>query len=694
MGLIPVHHRSRGLVLLVFAAAFLILLTTPLATPKQLTAKLASLRRQGLQWLATRNERDNTVYPEGAALALVIAARETTETSWVVRKLTDLCLRVMPPRDDSTLNYLRFIARDYAKLPRNMLFLDGSERPWGNDAPDMTALIRRFRVPQGDELVGFSSFALLSSRSVDVSGAAEAQVLRSGVLETAFPFAAGDAEELSYLLNALLDWSSKQLPSTGTASSDSSQFFATAKAVRRKSRSFYKSLLSLVKENDSPAVASFVGDVLLPFVLSGSDLEDFTSADRPKDLASHLCRLVDGCSFNETSQVWSLPTSATIDREYRRRINQGPYYPCQSPAQPEPPEAMIVITGFTGFNPETEAFKSALKDYEIAAAAAKDARAAGQAVDWPASPFDGIVSEDRSGRPYNLSWIIRDIAPRFPIQFVCKTNDDETVPFTVWPNKGFEAPTYLDFIARNYRALPSRIAFLHGHETSWHFNKVKMGQVLANLKWKDVHFADLQHASVICTCLAFNQSVGACKGCSPQGRYVAQAWPTVFEPFESIIGEMPLMLQYFCCGQFVASRERIEALPLEFYEHYLNWTQGLPLPLLADKMAKGFAPVLAKNFTRHQLAILQEHLWLFLLGGDFLPVRPELAQFRKGGGEPYLCSLLSSCQIVKGINNHTRAKETKILLWAEDVTAKLDELNDDGGDETSGGGASGGGNLD
>jgi hypothetical protein len=67
----------------------------------------------------------------------------------------------------------------------------------------------------------------------------------------------------------------------------------------------------------------------------------------------------------------------------------------------------------------------------------------------------------------NLEWLKKS---KFPVVLINKEGADPTCfePQSTVPNRGYETLAYFKYIIENYENLPGHMAFIHGHETSWH----------------------------------------------------------------------------------------------------------------------------------------------------------------------------------------------------------------------------------
>ena len=58
-------------------------------------------------------------------------------------------------------------------------------------------------------------------------------------------------------------------------------------------------------------------------------------------------------------------------------------------------------------------------------------------------------------------------------------------------NKGNEAMAYLTYIIQNYEHLPESMAFIHGHQTSWHAPRSQLETLLKIPCWEKVPYASI-----------------------------------------------------------------------------------------------------------------------------------------------------------------------------------------------------------
>ncbi|KAK3356463.1 hypothetical protein B0T25DRAFT_536810 [Lasiosphaeria hispida] len=182
-------------------------------------------------------------------------------------------------------------------------------------------------------------------------------------------------------------------------------------------------------------------------------------------------------------------------------------------------------------------------------------------------------------------------------------------------SKGNEALAYLEYIVDNYDGLPDIVIFIHNHDHAWHNARLfsfNMSHMLAHLDRKFVKNIGY-----------FNLRCDWVPGCPAQLRLrnsttseANSAAKTIGNTggdeeeesreetvMKAVWGELhpghsiPSTLAQPCCSQFVASRERIRAVPRERWLHFRNWVLQTPL-------SNWFA------------GRVWEYTWQFVLAGD------------------------------------------------------------------------------
>jgi hypothetical protein len=133
---------------------------------------------------------------------------------------------------------------------------------------------------------------------------------------------------------------------------------------------------------------------------------------------------------------------------------------------------------------------------------------------------------------------------------------------TQW-NKGFEHPSYLQFIIDRYDSLPRKIIFLHSHRTSWH--QADMVDILWNLQVEQYTFAPLSGI--------WNTGIDIGNYCSLKGFYKEAG----LEKWLAKLPEDNNAIEYMCCSQFIVTRKRIRSQPLALYKALYSWLRDTPL---------------------------------------------------------------------------------------------------------------------
>ncbi|KAJ5261369.1 hypothetical protein N7478_011964 [Penicillium angulare] len=141
--------------------------------------------------------------------------------------------------------------------------------------------------------------------------------------------------------------------------------------------------------------------------------------------------------------------------------------------------------------------------------------------------------------------------------------------------RGREAPAYLSYVVDFYDNLPDYSIFVHAHPEQWHNDLFGpfTGDTIKNIRFQSVDA--LGYVNLRC-----EHNPGCPTGVNPlnptkidiEGKdiraYFADAYQEIFNVPRS---EVPKEIGNVCCGQFVVSRERILARPIEDYQRILNW---------------------------------------------------------------------------------------------------------------------------
>ncbi|CAF1442849.1 unnamed protein product [Rotaria sp. Silwood1] len=162
----------------------------------------------------------------------------------------------------------------------------------------------------------------------------------------------------------------------------------------------------------------------------------------------------------------------------------------------------------------------------------------------------------------NLDWL--DLLVDDQISYVVYTRSAE--PLTHYHriaiNKGREAIVYLRYIVDHYSNLPSSIAFVQAHRTSWH-QKDPSDIVIAlrTLQWNKYTYMPL---TSIRTYNLYKQN-----SFDLQERVNYELWQAVLQ---KELGPSPVNGTYtYCCATFAVKREAILAHPTIFYSNIIDY---------------------------------------------------------------------------------------------------------------------------
>jgi len=195
---------------------------------------------------------------------------------------------------------------------------------------------------------------------------------------------------------------------------------------------------------------------------------------------------------------------------------------------------------------------------------------------------------------YSLSWI--ELQP-WPV-FISTKEWGFGFSSEPWGNVGQEISSYIRFILMFWDHLPEHVAFVHGHEKTWHQEGYRMSYMLRHICLDKFEYASLN---------AFeNEAWRRVKGAKSYFKIIRRYWKLV-EPY---LGPMPKYgFKEKCCAQFVVSRERIKARPRELYELILK-------QMTDPKKNYGRAP--HGTNSGWDLIHFWEAIWHFIFGEDAL----------------------------------------------------------------------------
>lgn len=129
-------------------------------------------------------------------------------------------------------------------------------------------------------------------------------------------------------------------------------------------------------------------------------------------------------------------------------------------------------------------------------------------------------------------------------------------------NNGKEASPYMDFIIRHYYDLPEYIAFVHGHQESWH-NVGMIQDQLANIKWNAAYYIDLNYKNFHCMLT------------SQQPEQAIHSYHHAFVRYGNELPNGlpvdPIPFCNYCCAQFIVHRSLILARSIEFWKEFQHY---------------------------------------------------------------------------------------------------------------------------
>ncbi|CAF3835030.1 unnamed protein product [Adineta steineri] len=166
----------------------------------------------------------------------------------------------------------------------------------------------------------------------------------------------------------------------------------------------------------------------------------------------------------------------------------------------------------------------------------------------------------------DINWLDLFIGDKIP-HIVYTRSSDPLIRHGLLVNKGREAVVYLRYIVDFYSNLPSSIAFIHGHRTSWHQKDPDDVVVaLRALKWNKYSYMPLTSTT---TTSRFQQ-----RASEMQAAVNYELWRDVLQ---KELGPPPLNgIRTHCCASFVVRKEAILKHPKEFYLKIMNYINASP----------------------------------------------------------------------------------------------------------------------
>lgn len=126
-------------------------------------------------------------------------------------------------------------------------------------------------------------------------------------------------------------------------------------------------------------------------------------------------------------------------------------------------------------------------------------------------------------------------------------------------NKGREASSYLTYIIQNYDKLPDYIAFIHGHEYSYHQTDTTLN-LIKNAKYCDYESINRKDYRNVLNNFTTNENL-------------KKNWDLVINNFNELKIDLPepQELIYTACAQFIVSKKMILSNSLQIYQNLLDW---------------------------------------------------------------------------------------------------------------------------
>lgn len=167
----------------------------------------------------------------------------------------------------------------------------------------------------------------------------------------------------------------------------------------------------------------------------------------------------------------------------------------------------------------------------------------------------------------DLDWLDLFIGQQIP-HIVYTRSSDPLIRHSISVNKGREPVVYLRYIVDHYSTLPSLIAFVHGHRTSWHQqNPSDIVVALRALQWNKYTYMPLTSAMTHAT---FKPVAG-----DQQATVNDEIWRVVLQ--EELGSPPDNGTKSPCCASFVVKREAILAHPKVFYSDIMDYLLATPI---------------------------------------------------------------------------------------------------------------------
>ena len=161
----------------------------------------------------------------------------------------------------------------------------------------------------------------------------------------------------------------------------------------------------------------------------------------------------------------------------------------------------------------------------------------------------------------DLGWLDLFLGEQIP-HIVYTRSPDSLARHNLVVNKGREAVAYLRYIIDHYSNLPSVVAFVHAHRTSWHQRDPSdIVVALRALQWNKYPYMPLT-SSMTSSSFQLN-------ALDPQFKVNFEIWRDVLQ---TELGPPPAQgIRTTCCASFAVKREAILAHPKLFYSKILDY---------------------------------------------------------------------------------------------------------------------------
>jgi hypothetical protein len=205
------------------------------------------------------------------------------------------------------------------------------------------------------------------------------------------------------------------------------------------------------------------------------------------------------------------------------------------------------------------------------------------------------------------------------------------IPQETAPNRGNEVGVYLEWIVKNYDALPDYTVFIHAHQRSPHCAG-DMAQIINQLVF-DREYRNINvYPPIAAACFPAQLAI-----LNPH-KHVIEAAFGMSLPLEE--------LRFNCCGQFYVSRAAIQRHPRQAYQAAYDWLMTTPLH--------------SRDSGR-----LLEYTWHLLFTGNITDmIEPRTIAFYHGLGDcSNFAALLAPCIATYGDKVTVACDATKVALF-------------------------------